>query len=403
MRNKIKWEVLTTIVISITSVFVAIKANDISNLQAEIAINSALPTIEVDEKVTAENSFNGKERSIIEISNLGGKINNYQSKVITFLECQYSNEDKVLFERYNIPVISYYYVYMRSGAITGVIEEIDTSNSYDILKELDIHIMDFNKEQEYQQTIVAELCSYLEIRYIDLLGEKRRLYYQIDSSGAFVLDDEVGQKKFDEYYYLTNAGCGIDLNRNSNISVDEVLGNINGISELEMDKAIYQNAKRERKPKMNLLDGNILNRLIGGFGTILGGILAVYYEQRKKIKHAASVLFYDLHSIEVYLKETECDVNLRFSTDWQNMVAGCTFLSGKNVELIYKIYDGVYNYNYHYQAREEAKEPVTKNDIMEYSILATIMFEKSSGGFNFDKYNQEYEKLLCALKKQIKK
>ena len=49
--GKIKWEVAITIIVSLSSVFVAIKANNIYKMQAEIAKNSALPMIEVDEKV----------------------------------------------------------------------------------------------------------------------------------------------------------------------------------------------------------------------------------------------------------------------------------------------------------------------------------------------------------------
>ena len=83
--SKIKWEVLITVIISFTSVFVAVKANNISKMQTLIAKNSALPTIEVNEKVVENTWFPGGETSIIEISNLSGKLNNYASDVVSFL------------------------------------------------------------------------------------------------------------------------------------------------------------------------------------------------------------------------------------------------------------------------------------------------------------------------------
>ena len=85
-KSKIPWNMLITVVIGLTGIFLSKQANNISKLQAEIARNSTLPIIMIDEKVTAENSLNGEERSIIEIYNLDGKMNNYQSSIITFFE-----------------------------------------------------------------------------------------------------------------------------------------------------------------------------------------------------------------------------------------------------------------------------------------------------------------------------
>ena len=68
--GKIKWEVAITIIVSLSSVFVAIKANNIYKMQAEIAKNSALPMIEVDEKVEESSWGDWDKSSIVEISNL---------------------------------------------------------------------------------------------------------------------------------------------------------------------------------------------------------------------------------------------------------------------------------------------------------------------------------------------
>ena len=74
--GRIKWEIVITFVISLTSIFVAIKANNISKMQAEIARNSALPMIEVEQKIKEGNDIGWEESSVIEISNLSGKMNN---------------------------------------------------------------------------------------------------------------------------------------------------------------------------------------------------------------------------------------------------------------------------------------------------------------------------------------
>lgn len=46
-----KWEILITIIISITSIFLAIKANEMTKIQTEVARNSSLPNIQVVEKI----------------------------------------------------------------------------------------------------------------------------------------------------------------------------------------------------------------------------------------------------------------------------------------------------------------------------------------------------------------
>lgn len=66
--GRIKWEIIITLIISLTSVFVAAKANNISKMQAEIARNTALPTIEIKEKIDERKGFDWEESSVIEIS-----------------------------------------------------------------------------------------------------------------------------------------------------------------------------------------------------------------------------------------------------------------------------------------------------------------------------------------------
>lgn len=75
-----KWEVLITVIISITSIFLATKANEMTKVQTEVARNSSLPNIQVVEEEECEGTYD----SVIEISNLEGKINNYSSRIVTF-------------------------------------------------------------------------------------------------------------------------------------------------------------------------------------------------------------------------------------------------------------------------------------------------------------------------------
>lgn len=124
--DKSRWEILITIIISCTSIFIAIKANDISKMQSLIAKNSALPTIEVHEKISSEESLLGNESSIIEVFNLSGKMSNYQSKAITFLECEYVKPKSFVYESCSVPIFSYYFTSVKTGSLQGLIEFKDS-------------------------------------------------------------------------------------------------------------------------------------------------------------------------------------------------------------------------------------------------------------------------------------
>ena len=84
-----KWEILITIIISITSIFLAIKANEMTKIQTEVARNSSLPNIQVVEKNLINEKTGKTDDSIIQISNLNGRLNNYESRIVTFLKCSY--------------------------------------------------------------------------------------------------------------------------------------------------------------------------------------------------------------------------------------------------------------------------------------------------------------------------
>lgn len=90
----------------------------------------------------------------------------------------------------------------------------------------------------------------------------------------------------------------------------------------------------------------LIGVLIGGGITLAVEFSVKLYEKNQLKKHSASLLYYDLKSIEEYLNIENQNVDIRYSTEWQSMVANCTFLKNTEVEYIYKIYDQVYNQNW---------------------------------------------------------
>lgn len=402
--SKIKWEVLITIIISFTSVFVAVKANNISKMQTLIAKNSALPTIEVNEKVVENTWFPGGETSIIEISNLSGKLNNYASDVVSFLHCGYFGEETGPYETMDIPLENYYIMGEKNGVVTGVIEKKSALNNYDRVQALRKDILQFNKENEDGKSIEANVQTFLKISYLDLLNEEQVVYYMVDPIAVKIIKPDYGQSQFEKYREMTGDGYGINPNGVNKILVEDVLDNITRV--ISNDKAdgyegINQSEIESRVEKVN--DSWIINficAIIGGSFTLIGGVGVHWKEKKSQQSHAASILYYDLKSIENYLAHERSSVNLRYSEDWQSMVAGCSFLKDKYIEWLYNLYDEVYNYDYHYRLLEK-QGSVTKEDIKTYELLKKKLFDDSKDYIDFNVHKDEYEELLKELKKAI--
>ena len=70
------------------------------------------------------------------------------------------------------------------------------------------------------------------------------------------------------------------------------------------------------------IDSNIISgfggALIGGFLSIVTTFLSREMDDKQKNKHNASMLYYDLKSIEKYITNfSELLVDIRYSNDWQ--------------------------------------------------------------------------------------
>lgn len=404
--NKIKWEVLITIIISFTSVFVAIKANDISKMQTLIARNSVLPTIEVNEKITENLWSNGQDTSIIEISNLSGKLNNYSSDVVSFLHCGYLEAELGPYEIVDIPLEEYYLLNGKSGVTTGVIEEKSSLTNYEQIQKLTKDILQFNRTNEDGKSITANFQTFLKISYLDLLNEEQVIYYIVDPIQAKIINSDYGWSQFEKYRKMTSDGYGINPNNGDKISLEEVLDNITRVISNDKDYDYESIDQNELERKVKKVDGswliNFLCAVVGGLFTLIGGIVVYKQERKSQQSHAASILYYDIKSIENYLKYERGSVNLRYSEDWQRMIADCSFLKDQHIELLYNVYDGVYNYNYHYRLLEkDGTKSVCKENIITYELLKKILFDDSKDYIDFNVYKSDYEELLKTLKKAI--
>ena len=378
-----KWEILITLIISVTSIFLATKANEMTRIQTEVVRNSSLPDLQVVEK--NENEYD----SVIEISNLEGRIDNYNSRIVTFLKCSYVDGKNDFYEE-EIPIFNYYIIGSKSGKNIGILEKKATGGNCYKINSLIQKIPEYSKKNE--KSLYAEINSYLCISYLDVLGETQEIYYQTNLFESKQINKQEGQVKFAIYDCLYELNEGIDPNKNDDIDVQVLIDIICNISNLNIE---------EIAEKHNVQEKGITNAMLEIIGVFLASGLAHMLwllQERKKDKesksHAASILYYDLKSIETYLGHGRSAVNLRYSFEWKKMIANCSFLKDEQVEILYYIYDKIYDYNYFYNLEEIKKRAVVKEDIPHYNMLKDIFIEKTED-------NQKYKEILEELRGHI--
>lgn len=222
-KIKIKWEAVTTCLVSIIGIYISCQANNISQLQAEIARNSVLPNIQVNE--TYEMDEEGKvSDTIIEISNEEGRLNNYHSNIVTFLEGIYIDEEMNEYE-VKIPVSSYYFLNIHSGENRDIIEVKYTAGNYEKKRQLDKLVLEYNYASAFSN-LDMDIQSYLKISYVDLLGEEINIYYKTDVNESRVIDEREGINNLNLYNKLYEENYYVDFNFSDVILIEELIEKI---------------------------------------------------------------------------------------------------------------------------------------------------------------------------------
>lgn len=166
-RNKIFFEVLAATVLTITSIFVSFKANNISKRQMEIMESENTPRIEIQRTQLFIDSTKTYQVTKWLVFNNNSKISDFEiEKQISFLNITKNSEEV------SIPVIEYLNPNGKlSGQNEGLIYEFDNSNSFQDEFVTRQNLMDYGD---------VNVRSFIQISYHDVLGRKKEIkYFQI--------------------------------------------------------------------------------------------------------------------------------------------------------------------------------------------------------------------------------
>ncbi|MFR3948530.1 MAG: hypothetical protein ACLTZM_16540 [Ruminococcus sp.] len=221
IMKKVKWHIYIPIIISILSLLVAWRAYETCKLQTELTKNSFLPNIQVKENLEYYNKSDTVTNEVIEISNIEGRINNYCSKIITYIKCDFCDKNLDFFEA-KIPVENYYIVSHISGNSLGVIETKRSLDNVVKVNKLIDEVLRYNNVNE-AVTLHMEVESCLEITYSNLMDENNEIYFLVDNWKTEKIEESEGKICFERQNRYSNLGLGIDLNVEDNISVDNLI------------------------------------------------------------------------------------------------------------------------------------------------------------------------------------
>lgn len=189
-----------------------------------------LPNVQIQEYHEVDGTSYIIENSVIEITNLEGRLNNYRSKIVTYLKCTYIDEENNCFEA-NVPAAYYYFVGNTSGNNIGIVETRRSMNNASKMHSLRKRILEYNEAHE-KETIVMQQESCLNISYIDLLGDEQNLYYLTDISGVEMIDEQQANNIFELQERFTNLDYCLDFNNHEEITVENLIENTKLISNL---------------------------------------------------------------------------------------------------------------------------------------------------------------------------
>lgn len=90
--------------------------------------------------------------------------------------------------------------------------------------------------------------------------------------------------------------------------------------------------------------------ILGALITIATDTMWRYKENKNKKKHNARMLYYDILSIEKYVNQHNQNrlgayEDLRYNGEWQKILLELDYLSFKQIDCVYNLYDTVYDFN----------------------------------------------------------
>lgn len=198
---------VVTIVIMINTNNIMKTTNKIMERQIEVEKADKIPIINF-EKSYREDQNGFATGELITIHNEGGIMKDFNSENITYIEIEvldYSREN----EKIKIPIDDYYSVAFTTGAMQKKIITYDNrSDEYgnnlrllNVINEFIKKVEQYSEQKSKEtgrvfEVSVPELKTFFYLTYKDIYNQKYDVYYEVDGSGAKIINKTTGVKLF---------------------------------------------------------------------------------------------------------------------------------------------------------------------------------------------------------------
>lgn len=188
-RNKIFFEVVVTIALTIMAIYVSNTANQIASYQNELIKNENQPIFVFNMSVDEHKKLNYSENNIsesIEIENIGKPAYNFSAKSYIFFDIKLKDRNSGEMKNVIIPITSFYNGGEYRGSPTGYMRTfyhyslkngIDNYSKRDeVVEKINYDLYSYSKGEVFAD---VDLKRYVLINYYDVYGENHDDLYSV--------------------------------------------------------------------------------------------------------------------------------------------------------------------------------------------------------------------------------
>lgn len=196
-HNKIFFETLAAVFLTIMSIIVGIaqwssanSQNKIAEIQKELAEAQALPSFEIKIEQFKDQQSGMYNRNDLIILNHGGPAYNFEAESAYFIKTTYA--DPTVSCELRVPLDGYFAADFEGSGSTGQLVQMYGDKNNLMYSELTNEPIELNKNNSYALNLQQEL--YLKLSYTDLLNRSHMEYYQVHAvRGGKRIDDKTGE------------------------------------------------------------------------------------------------------------------------------------------------------------------------------------------------------------------
>jgi hypothetical protein len=210
-ENKIFFETIAAVLLSIMAITMAYWQYQIGKLQADIARIGAIPQINIlrtKEKTRAD--FFGNEYVLVK--NEGGIAKYINVEVATFLDVSAVKPSRpVTLINKSIPIVEYFTGTALTGQTKDTLATVIGSQNSERL--FNLRRSAYGKQEEYE-SINIELKVYAKVNYTDIFGERYERFFIVEPvNGGIELPQKQGEQVFADWKQSIRQKSTIDFTK----------------------------------------------------------------------------------------------------------------------------------------------------------------------------------------------